>query len=395
MMQQAKSLFLLLAGLAVTGSSRAAWEVNMTEGVTAVSRNIYGLHMTILIICVVIGLIVFGVMFYSIFKHRKSKGAVPHQFHESTLVEIVWTSIPFLILVLMAIPATKTLVDIYNTDEADIDIKITGYQWKWQYEYVGEDVSFFSNLSTPREQILNVREKNPNYLLEVDEPLVIPVGKKVRFLVTAADVIHSWWVPALAVKRDAIPGFINEAWTNIEVPGTYRGQCAELCGKDHGYMPIVVEAKSQEDYDAWLEAKKVEAEKERELTDKTWTMEELMARGEQAYNKACAVCHQPNGAGMPPIFPALKGSPMATEADQIGAHVDIVMNGKKGSAMQAFAGQLNEVDLAAVITYERNAWGNNTGEMVTPKEIVDYKKTGKYVEDPAKQAMPDNKQASL
>lgn len=400
MMQQAKSLFLLFAGLAVTGSSRAAWEVNMTEGVTAVSRNIYGLHMTILMICVVIGLIVFGVMFYSIFKHRKSKGAVPHQFHESTLVEIVWTSIPFLILVLMAIPATKTLVDIYNTDEADIDIKITGYQWKWQYEYVGEDVSFFSNLSTPKEQILNVRDKNPNYLLEVDEPLVIPVGKKVRFLVTAADVIHSWWVPALAVKRDAIPGFINEAWTNIEVPGTYRGQCAELCGKDHGYMPIVVEAKSQEDYEAWLLAKKAEAEKERELTDKIWSMEELMVRGEQAYNKVCAVCHQPNGAGMPPIFPALKGSPMATEADQIGAHVDIVMNGKKGSAMQAFASQLNEVDLAAVITYERNAWGNNTGEMVTPKEIVEYKKTGTYVkeksvEDPAKQAMPDNKQASL
>ncbi|WP_371924938.1 cytochrome c oxidase subunit II [Endozoicomonas sp. SCSIO W0465] len=393
-MQQVKSLF-LLAGLALTGSSRAAWEVNMTEGVTAVSRNIYGLHMTILMICVVIGLIVFGVMFYSIFKHRKSKGAVAHQFHESTLVEIVWTSIPFLILVLMAIPATKTLVEIYNTDEADIDIKITGYQWKWQYEYVGEDVSFFSNLSTPQEQILNARDKNPNYLLEVDEPLVVPVGKKVRFLVTAADVIHSWWVPALAVKRDAIPGFINEAWTNIDVPGTYRGQCAELCGKNHAYMPIVVEAKSQEDYDAWLQAKKDEAVKARELTDKSWTMAELMVRGEQTYNKVCAVCHQPNGTGMPPIFPALKGSPMATEADQIGAHVDIVMNGKKGSAMQAFAGQLSEVDLAAVITFERNAWGNDTGEMVTPKEIVDYKETGKYVKDQAKQAMPDNQQASL
>lgn len=395
MMQQVKSLFLLLAGLAVTGSSGAAWEVNMTEGVTAVSRNIYGLHMTILMICVVIGVIVFGVMFYSIFKHRKSKGAVPQQFHESTLVEIVWTSIPFLILVLMAIPATKTLVDIYNTDEADIDIKITGYQWKWQYEYVGEDVSFFSNLSTPIEEITNIRNKNPNYLLEVDEPLVVPVGKKVRFLVTAADVIHSWWVPALAVKRDAIPGFINEAWTNIDVPGTYRGQCAELCGKNHAYMPIVVEAKTDEEFEQWLQTKKAEASRERELTDKVWTMDELMARGEQTYNKVCAVCHQPNGTGMPPIFPALKGSPMATEADQIGAHVDIVMNGKKGSAMQAFAGQLSEVDIAAVITYERNAWGNNTGEMVTPKEIVEYKKTGKYEEDPARQAMPDNQQASL
>ena len=395
MMQQAKFLFLLLAAMAVTSSGQAAWEVNMTEGVTAVSRNIYGLHMTIFMICVVIGLIVFSIMFYSIFKHRKSKGAVPHNFHESTLVEIVWTSIPFLILVLMAIPATKTLMDIYNTDDADIDIKITGYQWKWQYEYVGEDVSFFSNLSTPPEQIRNVRSKNANYLLEVDEPLVIPVGKKVRFLVTSSDVIHSWWVPALAVKRDAIPGFIHEAWTNIEVPGVYRGQCAELCGKDHGYMPIVVDAKSEEDFSAWLKEKKVAAAKERELTEKVWTMSELMARGEKTYNKACAVCHQPNGAGMPPIFPALKGSAIAVKADQMAAHVDIVMNGKKGSAMQAFAGQLSEVDIAAVITYERNAWGNNTGEMVTPKEIVEYKKTGKYVEDQAKQAMPKNTQASL
>ncbi len=394
-MQQAKSLFLLLAGLAVAGNGRAAWEVNMTEGVTAVSRNIYGLHMTIMAICAVIGVIVFSVMFYSIFKHRKSKGAVPQQFHESTLVEIVWTSIPFLILVLMAIPATKTLVDIYDTDEAEVDIKITGYQWKWQYEYLGEDISFFSNLSTPIEQIQNVRNKNPNYLLEVDEPLVLPVGKKVRFLVTAADVIHSWWVPALAVKRDAIPGFINEAWTNIDVPGTYRGQCAELCGKNHAYMPIVVEAKSEEEFEQWLLDKKAQAAKERELTDKVWSMDELMVRGEQVYNKVCAVCHQPNGTGMPPIFPALKDSPMATEADQIGAHVDIVMNGKKGSAMQAFAGQLSEVDIAAVITYERNAWGNNTGEMVTPKEIVEYKKTGEYTQDPARQTMPDNQQASL
>ena len=396
MMQRAKALFLLFAGMAASVSSHAAWEVNMTEGVTAMSRNIYGLHMTIFLICVAIGVVVFGVMFYSIFKHRKSKGAVPHQFHESTLVEILWTSIPFLILVLMAIPATKTLIDIYNTDEAEVDIKITGYQWKWQYEYVGEGVTFFSNLATPKEQIYNVRDKNTNYLLEVDEPLVLPIGKKVRFLVTAADVIHSWWVPALAVKRDAIPGFINEAWTNIEVPGIYRGQCAELCGKDHAYMPIVVDARSPEDYQKWLNEQKVAAAKERELNEKIWTMNELMARGEQTYNKICAACHQVTGAGMPPVFPALKGAAMATKADQIDEHVHIVMQGKKGTAMQAFAGQLSEVDIAAVITYERNAWGNNTGEMVTPKEIVEYKKTGKYVQDPAKkQAKPDNKQASL
>ena len=396
MMQRVRALFLLCAGMAASAGSYGAWEVNMTEGVTAISRSIYGLHMTIFLICVVIGVIVFGVMFYSIFKHRKSKGAVPHQFHESTLVEILWTSIPFLILVVMAVPATKTLIDIYNTDEAEVDIKITGYQWKWQYEYVGEGVSFFSNLATPKEQIYNLRNKNTNYLLEVDEPLVIPVGTKIRFLVTAADVIHSWWVPALAVKRDAIPGFINESWTNIEEPGIYRGQCAELCGKDHAYMPIVVDARSPEDYKKWLDEKKAIAAKERELTTKEWTMAELMTRGEQTYNKVCAACHQVTGAGMPPVFPALKGTPMVTKADQIGAHVEIVMNGKKGTAMQAFAGQLSEADLAAVITYERNAWGNNTGQMVTPKEILEFKKTGKYVEDPAKkQAKPDNKQASL
>ena len=397
MMRHAKTLFLLIAGLVTTAGAFAGWEVNMTEGVTAVSRNIYGLHMTIFMICVVIGVIVFGVMFYSILMHRKSRGVKPRNFHESTLVEIVWTTIPFLILVGMAIPATKTLIDIYNTDEADIDIKITGYQWKWQYEYVGEDVSFFSNLSTPKEQIYNIRDKNSDYLHEVDEPLVLPVGKKIRFLVTAADVIHSWWVPAFAVKRDAIPGFINESWTKIEKPGIYWGQCAELCGKDHAYMPIVVDARSEEDYNVWLADKKAQAEKVRELTSKDWSMSELMVLGQKTYEKVCAACHQVGGEGMPPVFPALKGSEMAVKADQIGSHVDIVMNGKKGSAMQAFANQLSEAEIAAVITYERNAWGNNTGEMVTPKEILEYKETGMYVEDPARtQAQPaDNKQASL
>ncbi|WP_263081401.1 cytochrome c oxidase subunit II [Endozoicomonas sp. Mp262] len=377
MMQRARTLFLLV-GLMLSANARAAWEVNMPEGVTAISRSIYDLHMTIFLICVAIGVIVFGVMFYSIFAHRKSRGAKPAQFHDSTLAEVAWTAIPFIILVLMAIPATKTLIEIYDTDEADIDIKITGYQWKWQYEYLGEDVSFFSNLNTSKEQIYNLRAKSPEYLLEVDEPLVIPVGKKVRFLVTAADVIHSWWVPDLAVKRDAIPGFINEAWTRIEEPGIYRGQCAELCGKDHGYMPVVVDARTEEDYQAWLAEKKAEAAKIRELTSKDWTLEELVAKGEPVYNKVCAACHMPGGQGMPPVFPSLKGTPMVTSKDMIGAHVAIVMNGKKGSAMQAFAGQLSEVDLAAVITYERNAWGNNTGEMVTPKQILEFKETGEF-----------------
>ena len=397
MMRHAKTLFLLIAGMVASAAAYAGWEVNMTEGVTAVSRNIYGLHMTIFLICVVIGVIVFGVMFYSILVHRKSRGVKPQNFHESTLVEIIWTTIPFLILVGMAIPATKTLIDIYNTDDADIDIKITGYQWKWQYEYVGEDVSFFSNLSTPKEQIYNIRNKDANYLLEVDEPLVLPVGKKIRFLVTGADVIHSWWVPAFAVKRDAIPGFINESWTKIEEPGIYRGQCAELCGKDHAYMPIVVDARPEEEFKAWLADKKVQAEKIRELTSKDWSMDELMELGQKTYDKICAACHQVNGEGMPPVFPALKGTEMVVKPDQIGNHVDIVVNGKKGTAMQAFAAQLSEAEIAAVITYERNAWGNKTGEMVTPKEILEYKETGKYVEDPAKkQAKPaDNKQASL
>ena len=404
MMQHMRALFLLVAGLAgsvLPMRLMADWQLNMTEGVTAISRSIYGLHMTIFIICVVIGVLVFGVMFYSIIMHRKSRGVEAHSFHESTLVEIAWTTIPFLILVVMAIPATKTLIDIYNTDEAEVDIKITGYQWKWQYEYLGEGVSFFSNLSTSKEQIYNVRNKDNNYLLEVDEPLVLPVGKKVRFLVTAADVIHSWWVPAFAVKRDAIPGFINEAWTKIEKPGIYRGQCAELCGKDHGFMPIVVDARSQEDYDAWLAGKKQEAEKIRALTQEDWDMDKLMKLGKTTYEKVCAACHQVGGQGIPPLFPALKGSDMAIKSDRLVDHIDIVVNGKKGSAMQAFANQLNEAELAAVITYERNAWGNNTGELVTPKQILEYKNTGELKpDDSAPQAAKEqpealNQQAAL
>lgn len=398
MMQHMRALFLLVVGLAgalLPVRLMAAWEVNMTEGVTAISRSIYSLHMTIFIICVVIGVLVFGVMFYSIIMHRKSRGAKPHPFHESTLVEIAWTTIPFLILVLMAIPATRTLIDIYNTDEAEIDIKITGYQWKWQYEYLGEDVSFFSNLSTSKEQINNIRAKDENYLLEVDEPLVLPVGKKIRFLVTAADVIHSWWVPAFAVKRDAIPGFINEAWTRIERPGIYRGQCAELCGKDHGFMPIVVDARTPEDYGLWLAEKKKEAEKIRELTNKDWNMGELMKLGKTTYDKVCAACHQVGGQGIPPLFPALKGAEMAIRPDMLIDHVDIVVNGKKGTAMQAFANQLSEAEIAAVITYERNAWGNNTGEMVTPRQILEYRKTGELKPDDSAKPVVNQQQAGL
>ena len=375
---RARTLITLLVSLLASPVLWAEWAINMPKGVTDLSQSIYGLHMSIFWITVVIGIVVFSVMFWSVIFHRKSRGAKASEFHESTLVEIIWTTIPFIILVVMAIPATKTLIEVYDADNAEIDIKITGYQWKWQYEYLGEDVSFFSNLSTPREEILNQRTKTENYLLQVDEPLVVPVGIKIRFLITAADVIHAWWVPELAVKKDAIPGFINESWTKINKPGIYRGQCAELCGKDHGFMPIVVDARPMDEYKAWLAEKRAEAAKVRELTQKDWSMAELMVKGEEVYNKVCAACHQPNGEGLPPMFPALKNSPVAIERDQITKHIDVVVNGVKGSAMQAFKDQLSEVDIAAVITYERNAWGNDTGELITPKDILDYKTNGVY-----------------
>ncbi|MCL6268491.1 cytochrome c oxidase subunit II [Sansalvadorimonas sp. 2012CJ34-2] len=375
---QARRLVMLLVGLLVSPALWAKWAVNMPEGVTDLSHSIYGLHMTIFWITVAIGVLVFAVMFWSVIFHRKSRGAKASEFHESTLVEILWTSIPFAILVVMAIPATKTLIEVYDADDADIDIKVTGYQWKWQYEYLGEDVSFFSNLSTSRDEINNSRPKNENYLLEVDEPLVVPIGKKIRFLVTGADVIHSWWVPELAVKKDAIPGFINESWTKINTPGIYRGQCAELCGKDHGFMPIVVDARPMDEYQEWLEGKRAEAEKIKELTQKDWTMDELMTRGEEVYTKVCVACHQANGQGIPPMFPPLKGNAIAVDRDKIGRHIEVLLYGVKGTAMQAFKDQLSEVDMAAVITYERNAWGNNTKEVVTPRDILDYKKDGKY-----------------
>ncbi len=352
-------------------AAHADWEVNMKPGVTDVSRSIFDLHMTIFWICVVIGVLVFGVMIWSMIIHRRSTGQQPAHFHENTRVEVLWTVIPLLILIGMAIPATRTLIHIYDPSESDLDIQVTGYQWKWHYKYLGEDVEFFSNLSTPRDQVNNLAPKDEHYLLEVDQPLVVPAGAKVRFLITAADVIHSWWVPALGVKKDAIPGFINESWARVEEPGIYRGQCTELCGKDHGFMPVVVEVKSPEDYAVWMEERKAEAAKLAELTSKEWTLEELVARGEQVYQTNCASCHQPDGKGMPPMFPALDGSDIAT--GPAGDHLDVVIHGRPGTAMAAFGPQLSEVDIAAVITYERNAWSNKLGEMVTPKDVLTYK----------------------
>ncbi|MCQ3829914.1 cytochrome c oxidase subunit II [Microbulbifer elongatus] len=348
------------------------WGVNMTQGVTEVSRTTYDLHMLIFWICVAIGVVVFGVMFYSMWRHRKSKGYKAAQFHESLGVELAWTIVPTLILIGMAIPATKTLYDIYDTKEADLDIMITGYQWKWKYDYLGSDVSFFSNLSTPQSQIQNQQPKTVNYLLEVDEPLVVPVNKKIRFLITANDVIHAWWVPDLAVKKDAIPGFVNESWTRIDEPGIYRGQCAELCGKDHGFMPIVVKAVPEDEYHSWLSDRAAAAARIKELTNKTFTFDELYARGEKIYNSACVACHQANGQGIPGTFPAIAGSKVAT--GPMDGHMSMVVNGSPTNpAMQAFGAQLSEVDLAAVITYQRSAFGNNMGDTVQPIDILNFK----------------------
>ncbi len=344
-------------------------QFNMTEGVTSVSQSVYSLHMLIFWICCIIGVLVFGVMFVSMFLHRKSRGAKASHFHESVTLELVWTIIPALILVGMAFPATTTLKEIYDTDNADIDILVTGYQWKWKYEYLGQDVSFFSNLSTPAAQIHNEEEKGEHYLLEVDEPLVIPTNKKIRFLVTAGDVIHSWWVPDLAVKRDAIPGYTNAAWTYVEDEGVYRGQCAELCGKDHGFMPIEVHAVSEEKYAAWLGEKQAAAAAIAEAAKKTLTMDELIAEGEVVYNKYCASCHQANGEGLPPTFPAIAGSPIAQ--GNVSDHLNRVING--GQGMPPFGEQLTPVESAAVVTFQRNAFGNNMGDLVQPIDVVKFK----------------------
>ena len=383
-------------GLAATGvlglwsaAASADFQLNMTPGATAVSHRIYELHMLIFWICVAIGIVVFGVMFWSVYHHRKSRGAVAAQFHESTTIEIAWTIVPVLILVGMAIPATKTLVEMEDTSNADLTIKVTGYQWKWRYDYLGEDIGFYSSLKTDARQIHGETDKGEHYLLEVDRPLVVPVGRKVRILTTASDVIHAWWVPALGWKRDAIPGFVNESWAKIDQPGTYRGQCAELCGKDHGFMPIVVVAMNQPDYDKWLADTKAAAASERNSADRVWGKAELMAKGAEVY-RSCAACHQASGEGIAGMFPPLiHGKPFSgpealleplrargfLSADgkitvgPLDKHAEIVLKGIPGTPMAGYAGQLSDVEVAAVLTYIRNSWGNDFGDAVQPSTI--------------------------
>lgn len=372
-LQRIKLFLLLLIGWSSIVSAYNERGINMPVGVTPISQDIYQLHMTIFWICVAIGVVVFGVMFYALVMHRKSRGVKPATFHGNVRIEILWAVIPFLILVIMAIPATTVLIRMEDTSKADVNIKVTGHQWKWQYEYLDEGISFYSTLATPIDQIKNKVPKNQWYLLEVDKPLVVPIHKKIRFLVTANDVIHAWWVPELGIKRDAIPGFIHEAWARIEKPGVYRGVCAELCGINHAYMPIVVDARSQSDYEKWLKQQKsgVQEVTLKPKTDisKHWTVQEFMKHGEEVYNNNCAVCHKPDGTGMPPAFPSIKGSQVAT--GPIKNHINIVLQGK--NAMPAWGSQLNDDDIAAVVTYERMSWGNKGGA-VTPADVAAERK---------------------
>lgn len=359
------------AAVLYTGTA-VADELNMTPGVTDTSQSVYELHMLIFWICVVIGVGVFGAIFWSLIHHRKSAGFEPASFHESTKLEIAWTLVPVFILIAMAWPATTTLIDMYDTGGEDMTVEVRGFQWKWQYKYLDDDLnsqfSFFSNLATPRDEIENRSDKGEFYLLEVDNRLRIPVDRKVRFLLTSEDVIHAWWVPDFGIKRDAIPGMLNELWTVVNEPGIYRGQCTELCGKDHGFMPVVVEAMPQEEYDAWYAEQIEKAEARKEALSRTFTEEELMAEGEQVYNTFCASCHQPNGQGVPPAFPSLVGTPVVTGSRD--DHIDLVLNGVPGTAMQAFGNQLDAAQVAAVVHYERHAWGNDAEDVTQPADVV-------------------------
>ncbi|ALP61208.1 cytochrome c oxidase subunit II [Paraburkholderia caribensis] len=344
-------------------------EINLQPPVTRIAEELYSLHTFMLILCTVIFIGVFGVMFYSMFAHRKSKGHKAAHFHESTTVEIIWTIVPFIIVVLMALPATKTVVAMKDTTNADLTVKVTGYQWKWAYDYVkgpGEGISFLSTLTTPRSQVDGRAPKTDTYLQEVDNPLVVPVNKKIRIITTANDVVHSWYVPAFGVKQDAIPGFVRDTWFKAEKIGTYRGFCTELCGKEHAFMPVVVTVLSDDDYAKWVDDQKKKMAAGQDDPNKNYTLAELTERGGKVYAANCAVCHQPTGKGAG-AFPALDGSKVAN--GPLAEHVSIVLKGK--NAMPAWAPTLNDVEIASVITFERNSWGNHTGDILQPKQVAD------------------------
>ncbi|HEX7465453.1 MAG TPA: cytochrome c oxidase subunit II [Usitatibacter sp.] len=393
LLKHLRALAVLAATFIASLAAHADYHVDILPPATPVSREIYDLHFGILWVCVAIFVVVFGAMFWSVFKHRRSAGAKASQFHENTTIEVIWTIVPFIILIGMAYPATRTVLNMKDTSNADMSIKVTAYQWKWEYDYQQDGVKFLSNLATPRDQI-EERDgkvgapKNENYLLEVDNPMVVPVGKRVRLLITSNDVIHGWYVPQLGINQYGIPGFIKDAWFEIDKAGTYRGQCSQICGKEHGYMPIVVVAKSPEEYAAWVKDAKAKMPPPATVAaatpeapagatppaadpNKKWTLDELKSAGEKLYAANCAACHQPTGKGMPPAFPALDGSKVATGPK--AAHLATVLKGRPGTAMAPFA-QLADADLAAIITYERNAWGNHTGEAIQPAEIAAARK---------------------
>jgi len=382
-MKLAKRLQSLMLGVSLMAAAASTWavpdidggpavnEITFQKPVTQIADQIYSLHNMMMIICLVIFVAVFGVMFYSIFKHRKSAGHKAATFHESTTVEILWTIVPFIIVIAMALPATRTVVAMKDTSDADLTIKVTGMQWKWGYQYLDGDakgVNFLSQLATPRDQINETAAKGDNYLLEVDNEVVVPVNKKVRLVLTANDVIHSWTIQRFGVKQDAIPGFVRDTWFKAEQIGTYRGQCVELCGKEHAFMPIVVKVVSDADFKAWADGKQKELAAQADDPNKTWTIDELKQRGEKVFNTNCAACHQTNGKGVPGSFPALDGSPVVNgpKADQI----NVVLNGRNGK-MPAWKGVLSPTEIAAAITYTRNSWSNKAAEnIVQPAEVV-------------------------
>ena len=392
-------LKILLASLFafLVAPSLAEYKLNYQEPVTRIAQEQYDLHTFVLIVIVIIGVGVFGVMIYSIINHRKVEGRQAATFHHNTTVEIIWTIVPFLIVIGLAIPATKVILDIRDTGNSQLTIKVVGYQWKWGYDYLEDNLFFYSTITTPPEQIGPLyfgeygtpgEQDRPEttYLLEVDKPMVVPVDTKVRLLFTAADVLHAWWVPALGVKQDTIPGIIRESWFTAEKEGTYRGQCTELCGKNHGFMPIVVEVVSKEEYADWVASEGggvVEidqpvsvgdvvalAAKPAEGVPTEWTMDAVMEYGEKVYTAHCVACHQANGEGLGETFPALKAAPFLDEG--VEPQAKVILEGVAGTVMASFA-YLTDEELAAVMTYERNAWGNDTGDLVTPEELAGYR----------------------